>query len=326
MFDSMIDAGISVEPRHPIRVVATRTGLSVAVIRAWEKRYGAVDPGRSGGGQRLYSDADIERLSLLRRATLGGRPIGRVAELPDDELRELLAEDQAALARRPDGGAAKGADTVPESVSRQVEVLMARAVDAVEQLDRERLENVLRHAVIALGGATFADAVATPLLRQIGDRWQAGSLSPAHEHIASSAMRVTLEWLAQASNGHPKLKRIVIATPSGERHELGAMLAAATAAAEGWSVTFLGADLPARDIAHAAQRIGAHAVALSVIHGTAEAGWKQEVAELRRLLPANVPIVVGGNASSPEGLPSDQAIMRIGDLNSFRFFLQRLTP
>ena len=67
------------EKRHPIQVAARRAGLSPHVLRAWEKRYGdVVAPGRSAGGRRLYSDADIERLRLLHEATRAGRRIGDV--------------------------------------------------------------------------------------------------------------------------------------------------------------------------------------------------------------------------------------------------------
>src|SRR5918999_1092269 len=86
---------------HPIGVVTRRTGLSPDLLRAWEKRYDVVKPARSGGGRRLYSDADIERLRLLYRATLAGRGIGQVATLSTPAL--------AALVRRAgDGGVPRG--------------------------------------------------------------------------------------------------------------------------------------------------------------------------------------------------------------------------
>ena len=83
----------STEPRHPIKVVARRTGLTPDVLRVWEKRYSAVTPTRVSTGRRLYSDQDVERLLLLRRATLVGRRIGQVAALPTDELETLVDED-----------------------------------------------------------------------------------------------------------------------------------------------------------------------------------------------------------------------------------------
>src|SRR5919206_4189304 len=85
--------------RHPIGVVAERTGLSPDLLRVWERRYRAVEPSRSGDGQRAYSDADIERLRLLRLATTAGRSIGQVARLATEELARLVGEDEAARPR-----------------------------------------------------------------------------------------------------------------------------------------------------------------------------------------------------------------------------------
>ena len=89
------------DPRHPIKVVARRTGLTPDVLRVWEKRYRAVSPTRLDTGRRLYSDADVERLLLLRRATLAGRRIGQVAKMPNAELEPLVVDDETAMAVAP---------------------------------------------------------------------------------------------------------------------------------------------------------------------------------------------------------------------------------
>ena len=78
---------------HPIGVVSRRTGLKPDLIRAWERRYGAVSPERSQTRRRFYTDDDIERLQLLRKAVNGGRSIGQIAELTELELRELIEGD-----------------------------------------------------------------------------------------------------------------------------------------------------------------------------------------------------------------------------------------
>src|ERR687895_1311192 len=87
--------------RHPIGVVAERTGLSPDLLRVWERRYRAVEPSRSLDGQRAYSDGDIERLRLLRLATAAGRSISQVATLGTEELARLVHEDEAARQRAP---------------------------------------------------------------------------------------------------------------------------------------------------------------------------------------------------------------------------------
>src|SRR6476620_4370976 len=91
----------SPSPGYPVRLVAVRTGLSPHVLRAWERRYSAVTPTRTEGGQRLYSDLDVQRLLHLQRLTDRGHAIGRIAALPLDELARLDKAAERSPARGP---------------------------------------------------------------------------------------------------------------------------------------------------------------------------------------------------------------------------------
>jgi DNA-binding transcriptional MerR regulator/methylmalonyl-CoA mutase cobalamin-binding subunit len=315
----MGDAKESLTKRHPIRVVATRTGLSPDVLRIWERRYGTVHPSRSSGGQRLYSDADIERLVLLDRATRAGRPISQVAELTDREVERLLAADDAARARR--------AAEAPEQIGDATAVAaLDAALSAIRALDAPALELSLRSAALKLGAEPFITRVLAPLLGRIGEDWEAGALGIAHEHAASPVVRRLLEWIAATFSVPDQAPVVVIATPAGERHEFGAMLAGATAAGAGWRATYLGSDLPAADIARAARQTGARCVALSLVHGRDAAALATEVEMLRRALGDEVPVVVGGDAVS--GLPRAvrQAVHVATGLPAFADLLGRLAP
>ncbi len=277
--------------RHPIRVVARRTGLSRDVLRAWEVRYGAVLPERTTGGQRLYSDDDIERLRLIQLALEAGRRIGQVASLPSEELARLVGEDQGAERAGP--GASDREQISPLSA----QSLLRECLDAVQAMDAPRLESTLSRAAMTLHATDVIDHVVTPLMIQIGDLWWADHLTPAHERLATSVVRRTLDEIRVKlqNRGGPGL---VVATPSGQHHEVGAMLAAATAAAAGWRAIYMGADLPAASIAKAAELTGAGAVALSVIYPADDLELADELRTLRRLLPAEVAVIVGGQAAA----------------------------
>src|SRR4051812_47641703 len=99
------------QARYPLRAVMRRTGLSADVIRAWERRYMAVSPERSEGGQRLYSERDVVRLGLLARATTEGHSIGEIARLEVDALEALLRGPNG---RGPDAGAEEVAAVVTD--------------------------------------------------------------------------------------------------------------------------------------------------------------------------------------------------------------------
>jgi MerR family transcriptional regulator, light-induced transcriptional regulator len=280
--------------RHPIRVVAERTGLTPDLIRAWENRYQVVEPHRTDTGHRLYSDEQVERLRLLRRATLGGRSIGQVASLSTRELGALVQEDEAARARAP-------RTAEPDEFRPDPGELVAECLEATRALDPDRLDEILRRGALALGNTSFLQDVAAPLFRQVGDLWHAGELRVAQEHLASAGVRRVLDWLSRSNRALGDRPRLVLGTPAGERHEIGALLAAVTAEAEGWEVVYLGPDLPADEIAFAAIRTGARAVALSAVYAPDADALEAELKELRERLPPQVPLLVGGAAAEALG-------------------------
>jgi MerR family transcriptional regulator, light-induced transcriptional regulator len=297
--------------RHPIGVVSERTGLTPDVLRVWERRYGAVSPERTGSGQRLYSDGDVERLRLLQRATAAGRAIGQVAALGDAELRSLVGGDVTAAEAAP----AAPADT---------EAWIGLALERAAQLDAVGLEQILRRLALLWGTPVFLERFGAPLFRRIGEEWHEGRLKVAHEHLASSVMRGVLLSLSGAVAPLTGGGRILVGTPAGERHEIGALLVAAAAAGAGWRVTYVGTDLPADELAAAAEQAGARAVALSVVLPEDEAVVAAELLTLRGRLPAGVAILVGGGGSTGLRQRLEGAGIRFpGGLDELRSWLLR---
>lgn len=281
------------EPRHPIRVVARRTGLTPATLRAWERRYGVVEPHRSQGGQRLYSDRDVERLARLHRLSEAGRSISLVAGLSDEEAEVLLREDQDTRRSASEPHAEQG-NGAAQAAPRLVDMAFRRVV----ALDGEGLEASLRRAAVTLGAHAFLEEVVGPLLHRVGVAWTDDELGTAEEHLCTAVTERVLAWLSEPSAADPGSPRVVVATLTGERHGLGARLAAAAAGLEGWHVTHLGVDLPARDIAGAARTLGAAAVAISVVNSETLAGLEDALAELHEGLPEGTAILLGGAAAS----------------------------
>jgi DNA-binding transcriptional MerR regulator/methylmalonyl-CoA mutase cobalamin-binding subunit len=307
----------SARKRHPIQVVARRTGLSPDVLRAWEKRYAVVEPGRSAGGRRLYSDDDIERLRLLRRATRSGRRISQVASLGIEELAALVREDER-----------EEAEVKPEEVlgeTTAAETYLKASLAAVERLDARELETVLTRALVTLSAATVIQRISAPLMRRLGELWRAGELVPAHEHLASAVLLRVMGKLIEAVEPVGAGPNLVVATPVGQRHEFGALFAAAAAAAEGWRVTYLGPNLPAEDIATAARETGAEAVALSIVHPEGKPELADELKELRLALPPAVPVLVGGLAMpSYQDVLNEIEAIQLADIDELRSTLADL--
>jgi len=324
----MTPSSDSETPRHSIGVVARRTGLKPDLIRAWERRYGAVEPARSETRRRRYTDAEVRRLRLLHQAVDGGRSIGDIAHLPDAELEELIAGDAAASATaggRATGGAAPPAAPWGGDQSEAAQAMLSSCLAAVRALDAGALERELDRASVALSRAHLLERLLVPLMEQIGELWEEGELRPLHEHLASSIVRSFLGGLRAVGDPAAGAPTIVLTTPVGQRHELGALMAASAATAVGWATLYLGPDLPAEEIAAGAVERGARAVGLSLTYPPDDPSLAGELARLRRLLPPGVEVVVGGRAASRY----DDALGAIGahrleDLPSFRRILGTL--
>ena len=281
--------------RHPIGVVARRTGMKPDLIRAWERRYSAVEPGRTQTRRRSYSDDDIARLLLLRRVVSSGRGIGQIAHLSNQELRALLAEGPALADPAPAGAAP------PEETA---ESCLTLCLSAARRLDVRDLEQQLERASVVLGRHNLLEQLLSPLMQQIGELWQRGELRPVHEHMASSVVRSFVGSLRAAHHAASGAPQLLVTTPVRQLHELGALIAAASAASDGWQVTYLGPDLPAEEIAAAAVQTGAKAVALGIVYPPDDALLPEEIRRLRRMLPRTTELTVGGRAA-----PSYSAVL-----------------
>jgi MerR family transcriptional regulator, light-induced transcriptional regulator len=269
------DDAVSVTPKYLIGRVTKLTGLSIDVVRVWERRYGAVQPARSGGGTRLYSDADIRRLRRLRQAVDGGHSISQAAKLSESELDELIADAQPSI---------EAAD--PYRAVRE------RFIEAIRTMDVVSADQELARAATLFPARELVKKIVAPILDDLGERWAHKELGIAHEHLASGLLRSMLGSLFRLYPPSGNADTMVLATPAGERHEFGVLLAALLAAANGWRVVYLGADVPAIEIANAVRLTNARVLALSL--ATVPPGIDEELAAVSRLVPFSTRVWIGG--------------------------------
>lgn len=257
--------------KYPMKAVARLTGLNPDTIRAWERRYGAIAPARTEGDHRLYREADVERLRLLRLATEAGHGIGRVARLADDELRALASPVP------PPAPGAPPADVV------------ARILEAVAAYDPAAADRELARAAALLPPRRLVIEVAAPLMREVGDRWCDGRLTVAQEHVVSGLLRSVLGTLLRLADPPAGPPPLLFGTLPGERHELGAMMVALLAAARGVPVVYLGPDTPADEIAAIARATRAAVVGISMIMAPDAAAAGLALQDLARRLAEHGP-------------------------------------
>jgi len=278
-------------PRHPIRVVAERTGLTPATLRAWERRYHAVAPRRSDGAQRLYSDGDIQRLRLIARLAAVGYPLAELSKAATAELARMadgsLDEDDGA------------ADEPARLQAARASATVTRMMSDTHALDAATLRHTLTQSVLTLGPTVALDHVVSPFLHQVGVAWSGDEMSIAQEHLASGVVRDVLGWLLQNTGAADDAPAVVATTVAGELHEFGAMMAGITAALAGWRVIYLGPNLPAAEVVRAAKLANARVVALGIVNDQTTGSLRHEVVAMRKGL-GRAATIVGGGAGTAE--------------------------
>lgn len=303
-----------VHENYPVRTVARLTGLTADLIRAWEKRYGVVRPKRGPRGARLYSAADIAHLRTLARVVGAGRAIGDVAGLSHSQLE--------ALAAAPGGEAPSFSVAGP--AERPSPDLFGDLIASVKRFDAENVERRLGESLIALGSRRFVGELVAPLLHTVGDLWSSGELSVAHEHLVSGVLRNLLSGLIRQRRNHGR-RQILLATPAGERHEFGLLLAALVLLDAGIGVSYLGIDLPAADIVAAAHGTRASVVALGLVDGENRTQAASALQLIEKGLPRSVEIWLGGReAGAVRALLSPSRSRVIADLEQLEGEAARL--
>ncbi len=299
--------------KYTIRTVATMTGLSQYTIRAWERRHHTSGPTRTETNRRLYDESDVSRLQLLKQAVDSGHSIGQAAQLSNDELRGLFVRTKEASSPATDAGEGQTS-----------EFIINVCITAIESLDEEALRECLLRGATSLGAQVFIEKVVIPLISLVEHRWIEKTISIAQEHMVSAVLRTNLERLRTSIPVSAKAARIIITTPKGQIHELGALIISVIACLESWHVTYLGPNLPADEIARAALQSGSKAIALSLVYPVNDPQVPVELARLRDLVGDSFPILVGGRATSDySSAIEESSLVNCSEISEFRQALAR---
>lgn len=262
------------EHHYPIRAVAKITGLSLDTLRAWERRYQAVVPERTERG-RQYGREHIERLLLLRQLVQQGHAIGGIAGLNDGQLRNLLAKSESSH------------DVAPKFA------LIAPVLAAIENYDAARAGDELSRLAAILAPRDLVYEVAAPVMREVGSRWHAGTMTIAQEHLVSQLLRNVLGSMMRLVRPVSAATKIILGTPLGETHEFGILAAAMLASLAGIEPVYLGPNLPAEEIAGAAERSAASVIVLGLTFPTASTPG--EIRKIAAAMAEGTELWLGGN-------------------------------
>ncbi|CAM3883770.1 MerR family transcriptional regulator [Corallococcus sp. ZKHCc1 1396] len=273
------------ERTYRIHIAAELSGVRVELIRAWERRYGVLVPERTPAGYRVYTDRDVALLKRLKALTDEGVAISEAAKLLPQLMAELAAGPPPARDGKTHGGAG------PQSGAWRAEVMAA-----AEAYDQPRVSRILDQVLSALPPLRAFEDVLVPVQHEVGERWHAGTLSVAQEHLVTQVVR---ERLVSLLHGAPEggRKHAVLACFPEEEHEMGLLGAALRLRYAGVRVTLLGQRVPADGLGETVARARPDVVGLSAVTNRGATVFEDVLRRLREALPKELPVWVGGPAA-----------------------------
>ena len=233
------DSGVAIQDPSPeahltVAAVARRIGVAPATLRTWDRRYGVGPSEHSEGEHRRYSEADLARLTHMRKLIVAGVP--------------TLEASRQALALKATAGSkkfSKGHSSALELLETADESeLVEQLLRAAKSLDRELLEAGLRNYLAKNSVESTWHFVMCPLLTKVGDQWKKSGDGIEVEHLLSDLIiRILISRVAQPAPAKNE-KAILIASIGEETHSLAITALAAALADRGIAFQFLGARTP----------------------------------------------------------------------------------
>lgn len=271
----IIDEGSS--GLYPIRTVSQLTGVNAITLRAWENRYGLIEPIRKESGHRLYAQEHIDLINRVVGLLDRGMRIGQV--------KPLLDAEQSSRGRE------QGSQPVSDSWRRYLDGMMA----AVIRFDEESLESVYNEALSQYPIKLVTERLVAPLLHELGDRWSRGMGSIAEEHFFGFYLRNKLGARFHHRVRNAKGPRLLMACLPGERHEVGLLLLALACNDAGYRPIILGSDMPIEELAAAGTKTCSDAIMLSGLLELPAVILRKQLPEL--VNRSELPVLLGGRAS-----------------------------
>lgn len=238
-----IDASSAGSGPFRIQAAAELCGIPAATLRAWERRHGVAVPRRTASAYRLYTPEDIEVLIRMRDLVEAGIS-------PAEAARVVLGSRTAVY---------PGEDAAVDGL----ELAQGRILAAAQRWDSAAIDVELTRLSMLLDAQTLYERVVSPVLTEMGSRWQRGEVSIAQEHLLSErlelAVRASLRALERSEG-----PVVLLACVDLEQHVLGLLGAALRFAASGARTIVLGATTPPAAIADAVRGMAPRLVGLSV--------------------------------------------------------------
>lgn len=275
-------------PVYTIKTVVLETGIAPATLRAWERRYGVLSPGRSDGGYRLYSERDIATLRWLKSQVDAGVSISRAVALL--EIRRQAGEAPEFEVVRVPGS------TPPAATARCPGAIVDELVAALSSFREAPAEAILTEAFALYPVELVAEEIIAPTLVEIGEGWHRGEVSVVQEHFATAFLRRRLTSLFDAYPQPNSGPLAITGSAPSEWHDIGILMVSLALRRHGWRVIYLGQNVPVEHLLREVRKLKPDMLCLSAATADAAAALTEVHAQIAALPDPRPRLAFGGGA------------------------------
>lgn len=269
--------------QYTIKQMELLSGIKAATIRMWEKRYTIFSPQRTDTNIRRYNDDDVRFIINISLLLKRGFRISKLAYLSLEELSDLASKFVTDYKL--------GNNNIEPLVSATLEYSELGIIQPI-------MESASKH-----GNEYTFESLVLPFLKRLGDLWQTGAISTAHEHFASNVIRNHIGTIYKSSIKPEvgKTSPIIFFLPEGEFHEIGLLYFAYIAKNAGYKTIYLGQSTPIDDVIKATKELNCKIVFTS-FSSLVNSSPEEVLNEFASKLP-KVEVIATGHAFSEIEIP-----------------------
>jgi len=276
---------------YPIRVVTKITGLTADQIRKWEERYSILNITRSSKGSRRFTDKDLELLQLMLEAKRLGFSLQEIGELTLEQLRSMVNDFQGNLTQV----------SYPEfeQLSPSTRAYFNTCIDSLKEYNITKMEKAIYDVAMDLGAVYVIHKFMVPFIKHVGRLWKNDKISKPQERFANAVIRNYLEnYRASFKGFNADNPTALIATPKGQRAELGCLVNSCLSVSSGWNNIYLGTDLSADDLVQAVVSSKSSCLILSILYPLDDQSLCDQLKKIRAGVGSSVEIIINGKKSN----------------------------
>ncbi len=273
---------------YSIKDLEKLSGIKAHTIRIWEKRYGIIEPERTGTNRRIYSDDELRKLINISLLNRNGFKISRIASMTSEEIEEkvlFLSRDNSR------------ADTRIDSL-----------ILAMLKMDELNFNGLLTNYILKHGFENTFTQLIFPFLRRVGTLWMTGAVTPGQEHFVSSLIQRKLLFNIETMTYRPKEggKKILFFLPENELHDISLLFYTYIAKKNGHDVLYLGTMTPLDSVSSSLSTWPADIIVTGTSTNMSVSGITDYINKLSDLFSDQLVIIMGTLKDEIKGKQMDK--------------------